>query len=112
MAISKLLLKPALVLLASVSIFTLTGNRVIYGRGDSMLPTIDSNSIVLCFNKRDYDVGDVVYFKISGNSVVHRIVVKYVSGDVTYYETKGDGNESKDKYPIYEENIICKVNVN
>ena len=31
--------------------------------------------------------------------------------DKIYYETKGDGNDQKDGFVIYKENIICKVKI-
>lgn len=83
--------------------------KIILGFGESMHPTIKSHTPIICSRYSKYDVGDIVYFKLDGKHVVHRIISKTTSGVITYYTTKGDGNESPDGFQIYKENIKCKV---
>lgn len=81
---------------------------LLYVRGESMLPTIKSDSECLCIRKKDYHVGDVVLFftEIEGEKVgvSHRIFL--IEGENIF--TKGDNNDWVDS-PITEENIICTI---
>lgn len=88
--------------------------KIIIGVGESMLPTLGNPQILLCQYTNDYEVGDIVAYKLDGMRIVHRIVdkIEYNLTDdyqVTVYYMKGDNNPTNDMFQIYEENILCKV---
>lgn len=83
--------------------------KVVFGSGKSMLPTIKEKQILLCKKQKDYKVNDIVFFKLNGIPVVHRIINVVDYGNVKAYTTKGDGNDSADMFGIYKENIVCRV---
>lgn len=87
--------------------------RIVFGFGDSMYPTLKNGSVLLCRIQESYDVGDIVYYRINGLPVVHRItnIVTYDMGGhyITTYTLQGDNNEGQDDFNIYKENIVCKV---
>ena len=78
----------------------------------SMEPEIHVGSIVYTkpveFN--DLEVGDIIGYKISEDTMVtHRIVsIDEEEGTVI---TKGDANEAEDANPVNKENIVGKVNL-
>ena len=86
---------------------------VLIGSGTSMSPTIEANQLLLCKNDDNYQVGDIVYYKVDGKPITHRIIQihRYVfKNDVLYtYTLRGDNNDSEDLFDVYKENIICKV---
>jgi len=73
--------------------------------GESMLPTIQSGSLVIVKSLPSYDNGDIVaFFNSGGINVVHRIIEVTEGG----YVTQGDNNSFKDA-PIVHEVIKGKV---
>ena len=99
-------------LLCSVILFLLAFSlryRLVFGLGDSMYPTYQSKTLLLCKRTKDVVVDDVILFKISGKSAVHRIITKYENGSLVWYTTKGDGNAKQDLLPVTREHISCKV---
>jgi|SRR5574344_33699 signal peptidase I len=83
--------------------------KIIIGLGGSMEPTYPKFKILLCIKTKNYEVDDVVYYKIDKHRVVHRIITKIDDGIITQYQTKGDGNELTDRYLITKTNIECKI---
>lgn len=68
--------------------------QVARGSGDSMSPSLNSESQLIEINatKDNLGVGDLVDYKCNGLDIVHRIV--NIDGD--YYITKGDNNKDSD----------------
>lgn len=72
----------------------------------SMEDTIEVNDLVICLKKNDYDIGDIVTYVDRGNSLTtHRIVSESDAGFIT----KGDANNTTDRLPVTEVNILGKV---
>ncbi len=79
---------------------------LLYMVGDSMLPTIEGNSMCYCVSKENYYVGDiVVYFTPEGRLISHRIIESY-NGE---FITQGDNNPIPDPYLIEQDWVVCKV---
>lgn len=88
--------------------------KVIVGSGMSMYPTIKDHTILLCKYSNNYKVGDIVYYKVGNNHIVHRIIQitehKMIDNSIIkVYKIKGDNNEKADMFEVYDENLICKV---
>lgn len=66
--------------------------KVLVVQTGSMEPTIPVGSLVITRHASDYQIGDVVTYKLGGNFVTHRVVAK-TNGT---YQTKGDANNSPD----------------
>ncbi len=80
----------------------------------SMYPTIKDHTILLCKYSNNYKVGDIVYYKVGNNHIVHRIIQitehKMIDNSIIkVYKIKGDNNEKADMFEVYDENLICKV---
>lgn len=62
--------------------------------GNSMLPTISNNSIVIMIKPKEEDIkiGDIISFKCGGIEILHRII--NISEGI--YITKGDNNHIED----------------
>ena len=88
--------------------------KVIVGSGMSMYPTIKDHTILLCKYSNNYKVGDIVYYKVGNNHIVHRIIQitehKMIDNSIIkVYKIKGDNNEKADMFEVYDENLICKA---
>ena len=70
----------------------------------SMEPTLKVNDLIIIYEFREYEVGDIVTFNYNGDKITHRIV----SINDNEVITKGDANNTNDK-PIKKEDIIGKV---
>lgn len=86
-----------------------TNIKIIIGSGESMLPTIPTKKILLCIKNKDYKVGDIISYKLDKHKVVHRITAIIDDGTIIQYQTKGDGNDTQDRYLITKTNIKCKI---
>ncbi|PIQ91924.1 MAG: signal peptidase I [Parcubacteria group bacterium CG11_big_fil_rev_8_21_14_0_20_39_22] len=80
----------------------------------SMEPTIPQGSVILIYQKDDYEIGDIVTFSNDlkgGNDtyVTHRIVRTTVNSGEKQYTTRGDANEYSDFDSIVGENVKGKV---
>jgi len=72
--------------------------------GDSMRPTIGPGAIGLCDgNLKGIKEGDIVAFRYSNRTIVHRIV--YIGGDVIV--AKGDNNAYFEF--ARREDLICRI---
>ena len=107
--------KEWLVLIILVAAFIFVFNfKIVIGIGDSMKPTYNSHTPMLCKRQKEYEVGDVVYYVLDGYPITHRIINidTYDLGDgdvIKRYTMKGDNNEYADIFPVFKENIVCKV---
>jgi signal peptidase len=73
--------------------------------GDSMTPTIQSNSFNVLWKQDAYAVGDIIAFKTQLHHVLHRIVEVRPDG----YVTKGDANEVVDPWLVPKQDVIGKL---
>lgn len=80
----------------------------------SMMPNIYIGDVVLINQKCNLDdlkVGQVIAYKYESKIIVHRLVEIEKVGNDTYFYTKGDANNAKDAYIIYEDMILGVVNI-
>jgi signal peptidase len=88
------------------SVLLFTGNLVLsVSIGDSMTPTIQSNSFNVLWKQNAYAVGDVIAFKTQSYPVLHRIVEACPDG----YITKGDANNVVDPWLVSKQDVIGKL---
>ncbi|MEZ0290203.1 MAG: signal peptidase I [Sulfolobales archaeon] len=91
-----------IVLLLIVALYTrIVGIHVIaVVEGHSMEPTLNTGDVVFIIpvsSPRDITAGDVIVFKrLSGELVIHRVIGVRVVDGVYYYITKGDNNPLPD----------------
>ena len=71
----------------------------------SMEPTIDAGDVVYTYDTDNYNEGDVITYRHNGRLVTHRVV----AADAGSFRTKGDANDSPDRYLVSEEMIVGKV---
>ena len=57
----------------------------------------------------DLKVQDIIEYQMEGYTVIHRITNIYQSDGAFFFITKGDNNDSEDKLPVSEEQLIGKV---
>lgn len=77
----------------------------------SMTPSINKGDMVIIEKlnedeKNNLKVGDIIAFNMDGKVVVHRIIKKYNTSKGTFYNTKGDNNNSPDGYLLDIDNIV------
>ena len=100
-----------LLLLAPVLIYfwpsQLYGNTTyIMLLGDSMVPTIESGTLLVVQPEEQYHLGDLIAFvNEDGINVVHRIVEVTDEGFVT----KGDNNPKRDRYIVTYDDAVGRV---
>ena len=78
----------------------------------SMIPNIYKGDIVVIDKKiklADLKEGQVIAYNHDKRIIVHRLVNIEKVGDTFYFYTKGDANNAKDNYIIYEDMIIGVV---
>lgn len=77
----------------------------------SMTPNINKGDMVIIEKlnedeKNNLKVGDIIAFNMDDKVVVHRIIKKYNTSKGTFYNTKGDNNNSPDGYLLDIDNIV------
>ena len=80
----------------------------------SMQPKVKKGDVVIVdqkYNIEDLKVGQVIAYKYDDIIVVHRIVDKIKVDKKYYIYTKGDANNDKDDYIIYENMVLGKVDL-
>lgn len=88
---------------------TFMGYSIATVKSESMLPILEVDDVIIT-NKQDrYRINDIVVYKVWKIHVVHRVINKYNVDGVTYYTTKGDNNELRDKKQSTTNNIVGKV---
>lgn len=77
----------------------------------SMSPTINMGDMVIILkcNANDIKVDDVIEYKRKDFDVVHRVIEIYKRDGVTYFITKGDNNDNRDKDPVEEKQLVGKA---
>lgn len=78
------------VLPISIVLFILgiTNIKIYNTHGHSMQPTINDESIVVCFKSKEINIGDIVAFDSRGETKIKRIIAK--SGDSVDINNKGE----------------------
>jgi len=67
--------------------------------GDSMLPTLEHDDLLVIRRHDSYAVGDIVVFRIpEGPGTGQRIVHRIVGGDAGGYELRGDNRTGDDQW--------------
>lgn len=104
----------AMVIVASIFIIftslSLFGYQMFIVKSGSMEPKIHTGSIVIDHKESNYNLKNVITFKIKGSkdTVTHRIVqVKTANGVVSYF-VKGDANKTPDPDPVLKTNVVGK----
>ena len=84
------------------------GRYIVYTIGSgSMEPTIDVGDVVIIDKKdKEYVENDIIAFYHNDVILVHRIISVYEDDFGTYYQTKGDNNESSDSWLVKEKEIV------
>lgn len=103
------------ILVLSISLVILTSGifryKVIAIASDSMVPVFSRGDAIL-YEKISPDElveGDVIAFKKDNIIVTHRIIDIWKKGDLSYYITKGDNNNSVDTFIPTENDFLGKV---
>lgn len=79
---------------------------------DSMYPEIKSGDLIICHtvDSVDVKVGDVIsFFDPEGNGtsvVTHRVTEVFSENGSLYFRTKGDANNTADRTPVPEQNLV------
>ena len=79
----------------------------------SMKPNINKGDVVIIDQKsniKNLKKGDIIAYKYNNRIIVHRIVNIEKPEEELYIYTKGDANNAKDDYIVYEKTIIGVVN--
>lgn len=72
----------------------------------SMSDTIEVNDLIICHEQSDYAKGDIItYISESGSLITHRIVSESDAGFIT----QGDANNTPDRTPVADDDIVGKV---
>ena len=79
----------------------------------SMIPKIYKGDVVIVdkkYNHNKLKEGQIIAYKFENRIIVHRLVDIQKVGDINYFYTKGDANNAKDNYIVYDEMILGVVN--
>lgn len=77
----------------------------------SMVPElyVGDLAIIEKCTANDINVQDVIEYQMEGYTVIHRVKEIYQEDGEFFFITKGDNNNSEDKMPVREEQLIGKV---
>ncbi len=77
----------------------------------SMEPNYNIGDIVIAqeTNSKDIKVGDVISFREGENVVTHRITRKITEGNNRFFKTRGDNNNTEDRWDVSLNSIEGKV---
>ena len=100
-----------------IAVPRLFGLKVFTVLSPSMEPEYKTGALIYVKPTEPQDIkeGDVITFLIGEHTTAtHRVikVIEGTEGEPLYFATKGDANNSEDKTPVYEANIIGKPIVN
>lgn len=76
----------------------------------SMDPELKVGDLVLIekCSPNDIKVQDIIEYKLDGYTVIHRVKEIYKKDGKIFFITKGDNNDSEDKIPVNENQLIGK----
>ena len=79
----------------------------------SMEPSVSvGDAVVVCrTNPERLQVGDVIAYRLDGQTVIHRIVRMQQTGEGTILQTQGDANNAPDAAPVQTAQVIGRVAV-
>jgi len=72
----------------------------------SMEPSIPVGSIVFTQRFSSYNIGNIIAFKNGDRTVTHRIVNLEKKNNLTYYQTRGDANNTADIDKVPQTNVL------
>ena len=102
--ITLLLLAPVLIYFWPSQLYGNTSYIMLLG--DSMVPTIESGTLVIVQPDEQYHIGDLIAFvNEDGINLVHRIVEVTDEGFVT----KGDNNPRSDRYTVTYDDVVGRA---
>jgi len=84
------------------------GFIIVQTLGESMFPTIKTNSMCLCQVEEHYQVEDIVLFYVGTDSNYQGIAHRIVAENETHFQTKGDANLHLDA-PFLKEGVLCRI---
>ena len=71
-----------------------------------------SDAVVVCrTDPQRLQVGEVIAYRLDGQTVVHRIVRMQQTGEGTILQTQGDANNAPDAAPVRTAQVIGRVAV-
>lgn len=77
----------------------------------SMEPTFQTGSIIIIKlgdQHSNYQIGDVVTFRLDGKLITHRIIEVERKNGQALYKTKGDNNDGPDHWTISAQKVVGK----
>jgi len=77
---------------------TKLGVSMVSNKTFSMSPALGANTKLLAIklNASEYNVGDIITFRLNNENIVHRIIYKGYDNQGLYFITKGDANPYTD----------------
>lgn len=107
----------ALVLALVLAVPAATGHRSLTVLTGSMEPTLDTGSVVIdeVISPTEARIGDVVTFSDPANRdrlITHRLRAARVEGDTVRMVTKGDANDTAERWNVAVDGEIGRVVVN
>lgn len=77
----------------------------------SMHPQLKVGDLVIIekCTANDVKIKDIIEYQMDGYTVIHRIINIYQEKGEFFFITKGDNNESEDKLPVREDQLIGKA---
>ncbi|MCZ4370132.1 signal peptidase I [Enterococcus lactis] len=78
---------------------------------ESMKPTIPLGALVVTktVTMEELKIGDVITYELDGKKVTHRIVSQLEENGDRMYITRGDANNTEDRLPVNEKQIMGKM---
>lgn len=76
-----------------------------------MKPTIPLGALVVTktVTMEELKIGDVITYELDGKKVTHRIVSQLEENGDRMYITRGDANNTQDRLPVNEKQIMGKM---
>ena len=66
-------------------------------------------SIIKKTSPNDVKIGDIIEYQMEEYTVIHRVTEIYQEDGRIFFITKGDNNQSEDRLPVSENQLIGKV---
>lgn len=89
-------------------------STIVFVSGESMLPTISTDDVVVARSADDYAIGDVVVIEIpegepgAGERIIHRLVG---GSSTTGWFTQGDNRDYPDQWMLTRQDIVGRARV-
>ena len=109
----KIIYLPILILLIIVVILVsgIFKYKMIAIGSNSMVPVFYRGDAIIYekVTSNEINVGDVIVFKESNKIITHRVVSIDKKGNEYMIKTKGDANNTEDKFTVYDQALLGKV---